>query len=41
MRKGNQWHFGMKDHVGVDAETRLNALDGGHRGQRGRCEDVA
>lgn len=22
-RKGNQWHFGMKAHVGVDAETRL------------------
>ena len=23
VRKGNQWHFGMKAHVGVDAETRL------------------
>ncbi len=22
-RKGNQWHFGMKAHVGVDAETKL------------------
>jgi IS5 family transposase len=22
-RKGKQWHFGMKAHVGVDAETRL------------------
>ena len=23
VRKGNQWYFGMKAHVGVDAETRL------------------
>jgi len=23
VRKGNQWHFGMKAHVGVDAETKL------------------
>ena len=22
-RKGNQWHFGMKAHVGVDTETKL------------------
>ena len=22
-KKGNQWHFGMKAHVGVDAETEL------------------
>ncbi len=22
-RKGNQWHFGMKAHIGVDAETKL------------------
>ena len=22
-RKGNQWHFGMKAHIGVDAETGL------------------
>jgi IS5 family transposase len=22
-RKGNEWHFGMKAHVGVDAETKL------------------
>ena len=22
-RKGNQWHFGMKAHVGVDADTKL------------------
>jgi IS5 family transposase len=22
-KKGNQWHFGMKAHVGVDAETKL------------------
>jgi IS5 family transposase len=23
VRKGKQWHFGLKAHVGVDAETRL------------------
>lgn len=23
VRKGNQWHFGMKAHVGVDADTKL------------------
>lgn len=23
VRKGNQWHFGMKAHVGVDSETKL------------------
>ena len=23
VRKGNQWYFGMKAHVGVDAETKL------------------
>jgi transposase, IS5 family len=23
VRKGNQWHFGMKAHVGVDAESKL------------------
>ena len=23
VKKGNQWHFGMKAHVGVDAETKL------------------
>lgn len=23
VRKGNQWHFGMKAHIGVDAETKL------------------
>ena len=22
-KKGNQWHFGMKAHIGVDAETGL------------------
>lgn len=22
-RKGNQWHFGMKAHIGVDAESGL------------------
>ena len=23
-KKGNQWHFGMKTHIGVDAGTGLN-----------------
>ena len=27
--------------MGVNAEARLNALDGGHRGQRDRSEDAA
>ncbi len=22
-KKGNQWHFGMKAHIGVDAKTGL------------------
>jgi IS5 family transposase len=22
-KKGNQWHYGMKVHVGVDAETKM------------------
>ena len=22
-RKGNQWYFGMKAHIGVDAESKL------------------
>ncbi|GAP37891.1 mobile element protein [Piscinibacter sakaiensis] len=22
-KKGNQWHFGMKAHIGVDAESGL------------------
>jgi transposase, IS5 family len=22
-KKGNQWHFGMKTHIGVDSKTRL------------------
>ena len=22
-KKGNQWHFGMKNHIGVDSETGL------------------
>ena len=23
VKKGNQWHFGMKAHIGVDAESGL------------------
>ena len=22
-KKGNQWHFGMKTHIGVDSETGI------------------
>ena len=22
-KKGNQWHFGMKAHIGVDSKTKL------------------
>jgi IS5 family transposase len=32
-KKGNQWHFGMKAHIGVDAETGL-VHRGGHRRPR-------
>ncbi len=33
-KKGNQWHFGMKAHIGVDAKSGLTHSPGHHRGQR-------
>ena len=32
-RKGQQWYFGMKAHVGVVCRTRLNPFRGGHCGE--------
>ena len=26
-KKGNEWHFGMKAHIGVDAETGMGSQD--------------
>jgi IS5 family transposase len=33
-KKGNQWYFGMKAHIGVDAQSGLVHTVKGHRGQR-------
>ncbi len=34
-KKGNQWHFGMKAHIGVDAKSGLtHSLVTNARGQR-------
>ena len=33
-RKGNQWYFGMKTHIGVDSKTRLIHFRGGDTRQR-------
>ena len=33
-KKGNQWHFGMKAHIGVDAKSGLTHSLSHHRGQR-------
>ena len=35
-KKGNQWHFGMKMHIGVDADSGLIHSVHTHGGQRGR-----
>jgi IS5 family transposase len=35
-KKGNQWHFGMKAHVGVDVASGVVHTGGRHRRQRGR-----
>ncbi|MEP8114825.1 transposase [Klebsiella pneumoniae] len=32
--EGNQWHFGMKAHIGVDARVALTHSPSHHRGQR-------
>jgi IS5 family transposase len=33
-KKGNQWHFGMKAHIAVDADSGLGAHGDHHGGQR-------
>ena len=40
-KKGNQWYFGMKAHIGVDAESGLGAQPGGDTGERVRRGDGA
>jgi IS5 family transposase len=30
-KKGNQWHFGMKAHIGVDADCRGHGSLDSHR----------
>src|SRR5260370_10853119 len=35
-KKGNQWYFGMKAHIGVDSQDQAHSLRGGHLGQRAR-----
>ena len=32
-KKGNQWYFGMKAHLGVDSRTKTDPFGGGHCGQ--------
>ena len=34
-KKGNEWYFGMKGHIGVDSQTKL-AFGGSHGGERTR-----
>ncbi|MEI2624039.1 MAG: transposase [Giesbergeria sp.] len=34
-QKGNEWHFGMKAHIGVDADSGLVHTVRRHLGQRG------
>ncbi len=44
VRKDKQWYFGMKAHVGVDAETKLIPLgcrDGSQRGGQPRTSRTA
>ena len=33
-RKGKQWYFGMKAHIGVDAQSGPRTYGSGHRCQR-------
>jgi IS5 family transposase len=35
-RKGNQWYFGMKAHIGVASQDQAHSLRGGHACQRAR-----
>ena len=37
-KKGNQWHFGMKAHIGVDAGYRDSAQHEHHGSQCPRCD---
>ena len=40
-RKGKDWYFGMKVHVGVDSQNQDDSFGGGDGGQRGRLEGAA
>jgi IS5 family transposase len=41
-KKGKQWYFGMKAHVGVDGQQdKTDSHGGGDGGQRFRCGDLA
>ena len=40
-KKGNEWRFGMKAHIGVDAETGSGAQPGDDGGERGGRVDGA
>lgn len=40
-KKGNQWHFGMKLHIGVDSKTGTDPQCGGQFGQRARQRSPA
>jgi transposase, IS5 family len=35
-KKGNQWHFGMKAHIGVASQNQVDPLRGSHACQRAR-----
>src|SRR5712671_2234548 len=40
-KKGNQWYFGMKAHVGVDSKTKIIHTAGSHAGPSGRLASAA
>ena len=40
-KKGNQWYFGTKAHVGVDSKTKLIHTALVSAGQRGGCDRTA
>ena len=40
-KKGKQWYFGMKAHVGVDSKTKIIHTRGGDGGQRSRLGGAA
>ncbi|ALS96045.1 hypothetical protein AXO1947_17625 [Xanthomonas oryzae pv. oryzae] len=37
-KKGNQYYFGMKAHIGTDRDSGLVHTVGGDGGERGRCD---